>query len=60
MIQVNGESRKVIRMACGTRYRHTPVINSLPCGYQPYSWEGVTLTRDQLKAVVRKHYLEGK
>ncbi len=54
MIQVNGENRRVVKMACGYLYRLKPenlgVTHSV----------GETVNRGQLSSAVRKHYLEGK
>lgn len=60
MIQVNGESRVVIRMACGYKYRIRPPAVKDSSGYVVVSGESETLGRDELVAAVRKHYLEGK
>lgn len=50
MIQVNGEKKSVVKMACGYLFRLKPESDG----------SGKTINRDQLVAVVRKHYLEGK
>lgn len=50
MIQVNGENTSVVRMACSYLFRLKPESDG----------SGKTINRDQLRAAVRKHYLEGK
>ncbi len=60
MIKVNGESRRVTKMDCGTLYRHKPIIKPLDGGYIPYSFESTTLNRDQFSRLVRGYYLEGR
>lgn len=60
MIQVRGEKKSVVRMACGYKYRIRPPVVKDSSGYQSVSPESEILNRDQLVAAVRKHYLEGK
>lgn len=54
MIQVNGEKRRVVRLACGYLYRLKPEDAGVKVN------AGETVNRWQLVAAVRKHYLEGK
>jgi len=54
MIQVNGERVKVVRMASGYLFR----LKLQGVGVTGRA--GTTVNRDQLRAAVRKHYLERK
>ena len=60
MIYHNNEPVRVVTMACGYRYRLRPISSVLECGSVIPSRDSSTMTRDQLRQAVRKHYLEGK
>ena len=54
MIQVRGERVKVVRMACGYRFKLKPEYAGVT------GKVGSVVNRDQLETAVREYYLEGK
>ncbi len=54
MIQVRGEKRRVVRLACGYLYRLKPECAGVK------GTSGETMNRDQLARAAREYYLEGK
>jgi len=52
MIQVRGEKRRVVRLACGYLYRLKPEDAGVK------GRNGETVSREQLIAAVKNHYLK--